>query len=133
MFSPFSSLARQPEPQVEQEAPKSPYWLRLKSQSNAAFLGICFGVGAIATNVIRLFPEYRIFYALVSVSGIIALLAFPSADPKTKYLWRWGAIALLGGLALPWWELVHFIPKWVWLALFVAVVGLVVAIGGGGN
>ena len=133
MFSPFSSLARQPETQIEQEAPKSPYWLRLKSQSNAAFLGICFGVGAIATNVIRLFPEYRIFYVLVSISGIVALLAFPSADHKAKYLWRWGAIALLGGLALPWWELVHFIPKWVWLALFVAVVGTVAAIGGGGN
>lgn len=128
----FSPLVRQPEAQViEQEAPKSAYWLRLKSQSNAAFLGICFGVGAIATNVIRLFPEYRIFYVLLSVTGIIALLAFPSADRSAKYLFRWGAIALLGGLALPWWELVHFVPKWVWLALFVAVVGIVVALGGG--
>lgn len=127
------SIAKQPEPpvvQVEEEAPKSSYYLRLKSQSNAAFLGICFGVGAVATNVIRLFPEYYVFYALLSVSGIIALLAFPSADPSAKYLWRWGAIALLGGLALPWWEILHLVPKWVWIGVFLAVVGIIVAIGG---
>lgn len=128
------SIAKQPElpvTQVEQEAPKSAYYLRLKSQSNVAFLGICFGVGVVATNVIRLFPEYYVFYALLSVSGIIALLAFPSADPGARYLWRWGAIALLGGLALPWWEILHLVPKWVWISLFFAVVGIVVAIGGG--
>jgi len=126
------SLSKQPEPvvEVQQEAPESAYYLRLKSQSNAAFLGICFGAGAIATNVLRLFPEYRIFYALLSVTGIIALLAFPSANPKAKYLWRWGAIALFGGLALPWWELIHLVPKWVWMAIVVAAIGIVVAIGG---
>jgi hypothetical protein len=127
------SLANRPEPptvEVDVEVPKSAYYLRLKSQSNVAFLGICFGVGVVATNVIRLFPEYYVFYALLSVSGIIALLAFPSADLGAKYLWRWGAIALLGGLALPWWEILHLIPKWVWIGLFLAIVGIVVAIGG---
>lgn len=127
------SLAKRPEPpviEVEKEAPQSAYYLRLKSQSNAAFLGICFGVGVFVTNIIRLFPEYRIFYALLSVTGVIALLAFPSADPSAKYLWRWGAIALVGGLGLPWWEILHLVPKWVWIGLFLAVVAIVVAIGG---
>ncbi len=127
------SLAKQPEPvaKVEEEVPKSPYYLRLKSQSNVAFLGICFGVGVLATNIIRVFPAYYVLYVLASVLGIIGLLAFPSADLTAKYLWRWGAIALFGGLALPWWELLHLVPKWVWMALFVAVIGIVVVIGGG--
>lgn len=127
------SIARQPESpvvQIEETPPKSAYYLRLKSQSNVAFLGICFGVGVLVTNIIRLFPEYYVFYGLLSVSGVIALLAFPSADTDAKYLWRWGAIALLGGLALPWWEILHLVPKWVWAGLFLTVVGIVVAIGG---
>lgn len=128
------SIVKQPEPpavQIEEEAPKSAYYLRLKSQGNVAFLGICFGVGVVATNIIRLFPEYRIFYALLSVTGVIALLAFPSADHGVKYLWRWGAIALEGGLGLPWWEMLRLVPKWVWIGLFLTAVGIVVAIGGG--
>jgi hypothetical protein len=128
------SIVKQPEPPAiasEEDAPKSAYYLRLKSQTNVAFLGICFGVGVLTTNIIRLFPEYYVFYALLSVSGIIALLAFPSAAPDAKYLWRWGAIALLGGLVLPWWEILYLVPKWVWIGVFLAIVGIVVVIGGG--
>ena len=129
MFS-LAKPPEQPQQTVEQEVPKSAYYLQLKTQSNVAVLTICFGVGAIATNVIRLFPAYYVLYVLASIFGIVALLAFPSADPNAKYLWRWGAIALLGGLLLPWWELLHLVPKWVWGAILAGVFAVVIAIGG---
>jgi hypothetical protein len=125
------SLAKQEEPKVEQEAPKSEYYLRLKTKSNGVFLGICFGIGVVATNIIRLFPDYYLLYVLVSVLSIALLLAFPLADTDAKYLWRWGAVALLGGLALPWWELIYFVPKWVWGVIGLGVVAILWVIGGG--
>jgi len=113
-----------------EETPSETY-LRIKSLDAWAFRGITFSIGLVATNVIRLFPAYYWLYLLVSILGILALLLFSPADIKAVSLWRSGAIALLGGLILPWWEILSTLPIWVWIAIPVGLVAILTAIGGG--
>lgn len=119
-----------PPPVHVEEAPFSGSYLRIKSLDAWAFRGITFSIGLVATNVIRLFPAYYWLYVLVSVLGISALLLFSPADIKSVSLWRSGAIALLGGLILPWWEILSTLPIWVWMAIPVGLIAILTAIGG---
>lgn len=115
---------------IEIEVPESKKYLRLLSLDRWAFRGICLSIGLVATNAIRLFPAYYWLYAGASILAVVSLLLFPPGDSRFGSLWRSGAIALLGGLLLPWWEILQFLPKWLWIAIFLGGIALLWAIGG---
>jgi hypothetical protein len=122
---------QQPEPvQIVVPEPTKELKFRRNLTKVSNFLG-WVGVGALATTMVGIYPQYWGLYALGAVVGTVAVILFPGDDKSFQF---YSALSLVAGLILPWWGLVYLI-KPIHIAgaigLMLAVVYVIGAIGGG--
>lgn len=95
-----------------------------QNQSNFNFLGICFGVGILASNLARSSPTYFWLCAVFLVCAVLSLFLYSPPNPVFEGLWHFGGLALIIGSLVSYWELLQ---KFSQMQVIGAIVGILIA------
>lgn len=105
--------------------------LKLRNISARLFQGLCgFTANGIA-SLVR-FPGASGYFILVLILAFAAIAFLVLYSPPNKQfisLYRSGAVAVIFGTTLAFWDLLYLVPIWVWIG-FVAFTAWVLAILG---
>ncbi|TAE54380.1 MAG: hypothetical protein EAZ88_09365 [Oscillatoriales cyanobacterium] len=97
-----------------------------KNISDRLFQAICGAIGGIAAHSVRSAPQYFPLFIVgcIAAGGFLAIV--PPRDKDFLGLYRSGALILVVGALLPFWDLLAGIPQQV--AIGAVVVAIVLAI-----
>lgn len=118
--------------ETQTAAPKpSDELLKLRNISARLFQGLCgFTANGIA-SLVR-FPGASGYFILVLILAFAAIAFLVLYSPPNKQfisLYRSGAVAIVFGTVLAFWDLIHLVPIWVWIGFVALTVWVLAALG----
>lgn len=126
MMFPFAQPTKPPvpdSPPVESDELKS-----RKNTSDRLFQAICGSIGGVAAHSARSSPQYFPLLVLASSFAIAFLSLVPPRDKDFLGLYRSGALVLLCGLVIPFWELLLLIPQQLLVGIAIALPIMAIAL-----
>lgn len=113
--------------------------MNYQNQANFNFLGICFAIGILASNLARANPAYFWLCVVFLVCTAASLFLYGPPDADFEGLWHFGGLAVIIGSLVSYWELLSKLSQMqvmgaIAITLTVVIVGILLVgatIGGG--
>ena len=99
-----------------------------KSTADGLFQAICGAIGGLAAHSARSAPQYFPLLVVGCIVGGLLLAFAPLRDKDFLGLHRSGALILIIGALLPFWDLLIGIPPQILIAVVIVVVVLAIAL-----